>query len=162
MHVCRFPIHTESNAQKHRIYYLDEVNYSKLIQSAPEHQLTLVLLLDTYQQNRSKQIAQCFWIVVEQILTKNAHMKVCFLCYRAHPEWLRDVLSQCEGMNTLERATCIEKTLTGQFVTILAIYGSKKILSIFTEIVDSLQEDEAMTNSNARSVRQSIWPLILV
>ena len=93
---------------------------------------------------------------MERLLTTNPHLsiKVCFFCYRAHPHWLIDLLSQCEDMEIQERQSRIKMTLADQCVTVLAIDGSQKDLCIFPETVDGCQEKNALNGDKIRSVHE--------
>ena len=113
----------------------------------------MVLLLNTHDQARSKPIAQCFWRIMEGYIT--SHVRVCFLCYRAYPQWLGNILSQCEAMNEREKDARIKMTLAGRCATVLAIIGSKKQLSIFPEPFDGCHGNRAVSsNGKVRTVGQ--------
>ena len=66
-----------------------------------------------------------------------SHIKVCFLCYRAYPEILGSILSRCEDISDEERDSRVKMTLSGKGVTVLAVIGAKKQLSIFPETLDA-------------------------
>ena len=72
------------------------------------------------------------------------HVKACFLCYKAFPHFLGDVLSRCENVSEVERDARVEATLSGNCVTVLAIIGSRKQLSIFPESLDSCVRNGAV------------------
>jgi hypothetical protein len=106
-----------------------------LVQDAPKGQLSVILLLNTHDSTHSRPLAQSFWRIMESYTT--SHVKACFLCYRAYPEILGSILSRCEDMSDEERDTRVKMTLSGKGVTILAIIGAKKQLSIFPETLDA-------------------------
>jgi hypothetical protein len=106
-----------------------------LVQAAPKGQLSVILLLNTHDPTHSRPLAQSFWRIMESYTT--SHVKVCFLCYRAYPEILGSILSQCKDVSDEEKDSRVKTTLSGKGVTILAIIGAKKQLSIFPETLDA-------------------------
>jgi hypothetical protein len=125
-----------------------------LVQDAPKGQLSVILLLNTHDSTSSRPLAQSFWRIMESYTT--SHVKACFLCYRAYPEILGSILSLCEDMNDEERDSRVKMTLSGKGVTILAIIGAKKQLSIFPETLDAVHH----RNGEVMGVRRSVGQIL--
>ena len=136
-HRQRTPPPPQGSPQQRKVpvYYLDANNYVQLVQGAPKGQLSVVLLINTHDSIHSRPLAQSFWRITEGYAT--SHVKVCFLCYRAYPEIFGSILSRCEDMFDEERGARVKMTLSGRCVTVLAIIGSMKQLSIFPDMPDS-------------------------
>ena len=89
-----------------------------------------------------------------------SHVKACFLCYRAYPEILGSILSRCEDTSDEERGTQVKMTLSGRCVTVLAIIGSKKQLSIFSDMLDSCHKNGALVGRSNGCARRSIGKVL--
>ena len=99
-------------------------NYMNLVQiNAPKGQLCFVLFIDTHDSERSRALIQSSLRMMESYVT--ARIEVCFVCYKAYPRFLGNILTECDDISKEEREARVKTTPTGKCATVLAIIGSK-------------------------------------
>ena len=114
----------------------------ELVENAPRGPITLILLVDTHEEEKARHLKKIFRQVVHKYNSSRMPLILYYLCYQTYGTWLPQVLKHCDDMETKDVTAHMNACHSGKTVMILALFIARKQLCIFPEQVgsDSLEE----------------------
>ena len=123
---------------------LDQRGYTELVENAPRGPITLILLVDTHEEEKARHLKKIFCQVVHKYNSSRMPLILYYLCYQTYGTWLPQVLKHCDDMETKDVTAHVNACHSGKTVMILALFIARKQLCIFPEQVDSDSLEELL------------------
>ena len=135
------------------IHKLNQSKYYDFIQHAPKGLVALVVFVDSYKQEESRNLIHSFWMVAQRFLSHRTRM--CFVCYRTHGLWLSRVLQESGELTSRKIDARLGGCFSGEVVTILAAFGAKKRFCLFPDSLRSHSSSPSVPNGSAKHSQRS-------
>ena len=125
-------------------------------------QIALVILIDSHNESEAKLMMRAFLKVTSHY--RDHRLRLWYLCYRTHKDWLETMLEQCIGIEYDKIGIRVSYCLSGNVATVVALLGSKKQLCIFPETApvnhcngnSTFDDSHSNTHFKTRSVEGSM------